>query len=116
MKKILTSLSVLTLVLFAACAKKNTASKAAEMPTTYAGDVVPLIQAKCSPCHLPTQGGNKANFETFESAKKYGSAMLDRIMLNPGDRGFMPFKHKEKLTAEEIAVVKKWVDTGLTEK
>jgi len=41
--------------------------------------------------------------------------MLARVQLNPGERGFMPFKH-EKLSAEEIVVIKKWVDQGLLEK
>ena len=40
--------------------------------------------------------------------------MLVRIQRNPGERGFMPFKH-EKLPEVEIAVFKKWVDDGLLE-
>ena len=41
--------------------------------------------------------------------------MLTRVSLNPGDRGFMPFKHA-KLAVEEIALIKKWIDGGLLEK
>lgn len=106
----------LVITLFGACSKKNSASKIPKViPTTYTADIVPLLQTKCSPCHLPSKGGFKANFENYESAKKYGADMLARVQLNPGERGFMPFKH-EKLSTEEIVVIKKWVDQGLLEK
>ena len=78
-------------------------------------DIVPLLQAKCLPCHLPSGGGRKADFENYESAKKYAIAMLDRVMIAPGGRGFMPFKG-EKLPETEIAFLKKWMDQGLLEK
>ncbi|MBL7702194.1 MAG: cytochrome c [Ferruginibacter sp.] len=112
MKKILFAF-VLGPALFAACTKKASPAKA--KATTYAADISPLMQAKCAPCHLPTKGGRKADFETYEGAKKYGTEMLARVMLNPGDRGFMPFKH-DKLPAEEIALLKKWIDEGMLEK
>ena len=120
MKNVLLALTLFTVLFIAACAKKTTpASSAAETPkvkaTTYTADVVPLIQMRCTPCHFPSKGGNKASFETYESAKKYGADILARVQLNPGDRGFMPFKHP-KLSADEIAVLKKWLDDGLVEK
>lgn len=113
MKKTLFVLTLTGIVVFAACTKK--ASPGKPKATTYAADITPLIQAKCAPCHLPTKGGRKADFETYEGAKKYGTEMLVRVMLNPGDRGFMPFKNN-KLSAEEIAVIKKWIDDGMLEK
>lgn len=116
MKKISIILIAFTVVLFAACAKKGSApSKAKVVPTTYTTDIMPLMQAKCSPCHIPSKGGKKANFETYEGAKKYGADILARVQLNPTDRGFMPMKH-DKLAAEEIALIKKWNDEGLLEK
>jgi len=107
---------LLVITLFGACSKKNTASKTPKViPVTYTADIVPLLQSKCSPCHLPSKGGFKANFENYELAKKYGPDMLARVQLNPGERGFMPFKH-EKLSLEEIEVFTKWIDRGLLEK
>jgi hypothetical protein len=109
-------LMLIAVTLFAACSKKSNPGKTVKViPTTYAVDIMPLVQAKCTPCHLPSKGGNKTNFENYESAKKYAADMLARVQLNTTDRGFMPFKH-EKLPAEEIAVIKKWVDQGLLEK
>ncbi len=113
MKKALLILTLMAVTFFMACSKK--AHMAKFIPTTYTIDVAPLIQAKCTPCHIPSRAGRKADFETYESAKKYGTDMLVRIQLNPTDRGFMPFKH-EKLTAEEIVIFKKWVDQGMLEK
>jgi len=116
MKKISFVLTVIIIALFAACSQKNSASKTPKViATTYTTDVMPLIQAKCSPCHLPSKGGRKASFETYDAAKKYSADILARIQLNPTDRGFMPFKN-EKLSADEIGLVKKWIDQGLLEK
>lgn len=116
MKKVFAGLCLSAVILFAACAKKNTAAKTIiPTSTTYTTDVLPLIQMKCSPCHLPSKGGNKANLEDYESAKKHAADMVKRIELDPGQRGFMPFKH-DKLTADEITVIKKWVDGGAAEK
>jgi hypothetical protein len=116
MKNVILISALMSVTIFAACSKKNSASKTPKViPTTYVTDMVPLIQLKCNPCHLPSKGGFKANFENYEGVKKYGAEMLARVQLNPGDRGFMPFKH-EKLTAEEIVIIKKWVDQGMLEK
>lgn len=114
MKKISVAIMLIVITVFTACSKKSSVSKIVKK-TTYSSDVFPLIQAKCTPCHLPSQKGFKANFENYESAKKYSAEMLDRIQLNPGGRGFMPFKH-DKLSVEEIAVFKKWIDDGLLDK
>ena len=116
MKKTITLLTFLVVVLFAACSKKSTSGTTVkEKPTVYTADVLPLIQLKCAPCHLPSKGGFKANFENYASATKYGPDMLIRIQLNPSDRGFMPFKN-EKLSGEEITLFKKWVAGGMLEK
>ena len=113
MKQLSFILILIAITVFAACTIK--ASPAKIIPTTYTADVLPLIQAKCTPCHLPSKGGFKANFENYESAKKYGAEMYDRVTIAPGQRGFMPFKH-EKLADAEIALIKKWNDQGLLEK
>lgn len=109
-------LVLIIITLFTACSNKSNPGKTVKIiPTTYSVDIIPLLQAKCTPCHLPSKGGFKANFENYESAKKYSADMLNRVSLNPGDRGFMPFKHT-KLAVEEIVLIKKWVDQGLLEK
>ena len=113
MKQVSFILIMTVITVFAACTKK--ASPAKIIPTTYTADIFSLVQAKCAPCHLPSQGGNKANFENYESAKKYAAEMLDRVMIPPGQRGFMPKNH-DKLADTEISLIKKWIDQGLLEK
>lgn len=119
MKKTIALLTFMVVVLIAACSKKSTSAKSvAEKPiaTVYTTNVLPVLQMHCTPCHFPTKGGFKANFENYESAVKFGPDMLIRIQLNPGERGFMPFKGTTKLAAEDIAIIKKWVDEGMLEK
>ena len=134
MKRIYSTLTVLTVILIAACAHKSTpTTNATSMPketetakkvvvetpkvakTTFQGTVFPLLQAKCSPCHLPSKGGNKADFENYSSAVKYSADMVIRIQMNPGERGFMPMRGA-KLSADEIAVFKKWLSDGFLDK
>ena len=121
MKNALVVFILFVALLFAACAKKTSPGKTASEPakpkaSTYTTDLMPLIQMKCAPCHLPSKGGNKANFETYAGAQKFGAEMVARIEKNPGERGFMPFKGNAKLSADEIAVFKKWVSDGMLEK
>ena len=122
MKKFILPLTVLGILVFAACSQKATPAKTETPPppkyiaTTYMADVQSLIQAKCAPCHLPSKGGNKASFENFTGAQKYGADMVARIELTPGTRGFMPFRAAARLSDDEIAVFKKWVKDGLLEK
>lgn len=115
MKNTLLVVILISVAFFAACSKKNSPGKSKFIPTTYTIDVAPLIQAKCTPCHLPSKGGRKANFETYEGTKKFAEDILARVQLNPTDRGFMPFKH-DKLPAEEIQIFKKWLEQGMQEK
>lgn len=120
MKKVFAFLFISAVILLAACAKKqtataSTASTNATSATTYTAEVLPLIQSKCSPCHLPSKGGNKTNFEDYETTKKHAADIVRRIQMEPGQRGFMPAKH-DKLSADEIAVFKKWLDGNAAEK
>jgi len=81
---------------------------------TYTADVQPLIQNHCSPCHIPPKG-NKEALHTYETAKAHIDESIERIKLNPGDKGFMPMKHP-KLSDSTISVFVKWKEDGLLEK
>ena len=119
MKKLLAPIVSIALLSFVSCAKKTSSPGSASEPpkpkaTAYTTDVLPLLQAKCSPCHFPSKGGNKANFETYASAAKFGAEILVRIQKNPGERGYMPMRNP-KLADTEISLVKKWIDGGMAE-
>lgn len=113
MKRIFTVLVLAMVVTTISCAKKTTAlSDTKKATVTYALNIQPLIESKCAPCHLPAKGGNKTDFSTYEAAKSYVDPMLERVQLVAGTKGFMPMK-REALSAEEIALIKKWKEEGL---
>ncbi|HEY0041728.1 MAG TPA: cytochrome c [Flavisolibacter sp.] len=94
-----------------------TSTKQAQAPVqkvTYTASVQPLIQNHCSPCHIPPKG-NKEALHTYETAKANIDESIKRIQLNPGDKGFMPFKHP-KLSDSTVNVFVKWKEDGLLEK
>jgi hypothetical protein len=80
---------------------------------TYESHVQTVIMNNCSPCHIPPKG-NKEALNTYEGAKKNIDESIRRIQLNPGDRGFMPFKHP-KLPDSTIQVFVQWKNDGLLE-
>jgi len=115
MRKFMFVTAAMASIIIYSCSRKNlpAASDSKTVPvTTYSGAVKELIVAKCAPCHVP--GGNKTMLDTYATTKKLADDIIRRIELNPGERGYMPFK-KPKLSAEEIAVFKKWRDEGLAE-
>lgn len=113
-RNILLLIVMVSIFVFVACTQKASPGKTI-VKTNYQADIIPLLQARCSPCHLPTKGGRKADFENYEAAKKYAADMVTRVLRNPGEKGFMPFKGA-KLPEEEISVFKKWVEQGMLEK
>jgi nitrate/TMAO reductase-like tetraheme cytochrome c subunit len=106
---------VMTAIVFYNCHGSKKATSSAPAPLTYETRLKSVIDANCSPCHIPSKGGNKKAYDNFANAKNDIDEMIRRIELNPGDRGFMPFK-KGKLADSTIAVFKKWKADGLAEK
>jgi uncharacterized membrane protein len=113
-KYFLLSAITIAALIFANCnsAKKTTATEVAK--TTYAANVSTVITTSCTPCHIPAKGGNKKPYDNFANVKFDIDDIIRRIELNPGDRGFMPFKHA-KLNDSTIAVFKKWKEDGMLE-
>ena len=108
---------IASVVVFSNCSSTR---KVAEPPVkpafTYEGNLQQVILANCSPCHIPAKGGFKKAYDNYASVKVDIDEMIRRIQLNPGERGFMPFKRTEKLSDTTIAKFKQWKDDGLTEK
>jgi uncharacterized membrane protein len=117
MKKRIISTLVLAVIIIASCTKKASPAKTAEAERvakpaiTYSANVKELIQAKCTPCHIPANGGRKKAFDNYDSTKKYVDDIVRRVQLDPAVRGYMPFKNLP-LAAEEIALLKKWQEGG----
>jgi uncharacterized membrane protein len=102
--------------------KKATASApptSVETPSvaksTYTNTINALIADKCSPCHIPAKGGFKKAYDNYGNIKTDIDEMIERIQLNPTERGFMPFKKTAKLSDSTIAVFKQWKTDGMLE-
>lgn len=83
------------------------------LKTTYNADVKSIFVTSCTPCHV-AGGSNSNKFDQYAQAKAKINGILDRVQRDPGATGFMP-KGGTKLSAEKIAVLKKWLDDGLLE-
>ncbi len=115
MKKysVLLILGIASLFLTYCSSSKRAARRAPK--TTYVTDLSTVIATNCTPCHIPSKGGNKKPYNNYANAKADIDEMIRRIELNPTDKGFMPFKKTEKLSADVVAVFKKWKADGLLE-
>jgi uncharacterized membrane protein len=120
MRKCIILSAALAVLIAVSCTKKASPAKTAEdMPAkapavTYMASVKTLVQAKCTPCHIPANGGRKLALDTYDAVSKNIDDMLTRVQLSPTERGFMPFKNPA-LSAEEIAILKKWKEDGAKE-
>ncbi len=118
-KYVLPLLIVSFALLFSYCnpAKKSASGTANKVTakSTYEQDITVLIKTNCTPCHVPPEGRKKA-FDNYANVKTDIDEMIRRIELNPGDKGFMPFKKTAKLSDSTINAFKKWRDDGALEK
>ncbi len=94
----------------------NPSKKAAATENlSFSADLSSVITTHCSPCHIPDKGGNKLALDNYANVKTHIDDIIHRIELDPGVRGFMPFKKKERLSDETINLFKKWRDGGMAE-
>ena len=100
---------------YCSSSKKAKASKMETPKLVYESSVQTVIAGNCSPCHIPSKGGRKKAFDNYANVKSDIDSIIYRIELNPGEKGFMPFKNP-KLNDSTIAVFKQWKEEGLLEK
>ena len=115
MKKIYVfgAMAILSLALTYCSSSKK--AIAAAPKTTYASAVSSVISDKCSPCHIPSKGGNKKAYDNYANVKADIDEIIRRIELNPSEKGFMPFKRSFKLAVDTIDVFKKFKEDGALE-
>ena len=95
------------------------ASRASAQSVTYTHDVAPLIADRCGMCHHP---GGSAPFSllTYADAKRHAAQIVSvtaqRFMppwkADPSDG---PFVGQHPLSEGEIALLRRWSDTGAPE-
>jgi hypothetical protein len=81
---------------------------------TYLANVKPILTTSCTPCHM-AGGANPNKWDEYTPTKNKINTILDRVKREPGATGFMP-RNGTKLSAENIAVLEKWLADGLLEK
>ena len=117
MKKISVFASVvLAAFVFSYCSSSKKAAVLPPAKITYQANIVPIIQASCTPCHVPDKGGNKKPLNTYNAMVTQYDEAVRRIQLNPSDRGFMPNRKPNKLSDSTINVFKQWKTDGMLEK
>lgn len=123
---------LVSLVTLAGCGKPaakaasdtGAAPAAPAKQVAFATDVKPILQQRCERCHM--NGNRKGGFslDTRESALESGkngprivagnSAGSDLFLRVSQAAGHKPMPPKEpRLTAEEVEVVRAWIDQGL---
>lgn len=91
----------------------------------YEDIVSPVLQAKCGSCHGEEKSKGKLRLDTYDLLMKggehgpviikndaQGSELVKRLLLPVEDEHRMPPKGKEPLTADEISLVKWWINKG----
>lgn len=99
-------------------------------PTTWHADVAPIFKKLCVGCHGGTRTAGKKpkgdlNLETLDLALKGGEEGDDIVPGKPDEsllyllitgkeKPVMPPRNKGKITSEEIAVIRAWIEGGCT--
>lgn len=97
-------------------------------PVDYAGKIAPIFQEHCVDCHAADEPDGEFNLETYEALGKGGKAgkaiipgnaedsllvkFLEGRSGKEGKNQFMPPGKKEHLSAEQIALIKDWINAG----
>jgi hypothetical protein len=107
-------LSISTVLVFSQCSSSKKVSDTTPK-LSYESHVQNIIMTKCSPCHIPVQKGKKKDYSNFTAVQGDIDEILRRIQLNPGEKGFMPFRG-HKLGSDTILIFQQWKDGGMIEK
>jgi mono/diheme cytochrome c family protein len=86
---------------------------------SFAKQVAPIFSQRCLACHNARTAKGRLNMETFANLMKGGESGDTVVAAKPGasllqtmiEDHSMP-KDADPLTVEQIAVVKKWIETG----
>jgi cytochrome c-type biogenesis protein CcmH/NrfG len=91
----------------------------AAAPITYATDIAPLVNDRCTTCHHPN-GSAPFSLTTYSEVKRHAAQIADvtrKRFMPPwkADPENGPFVGQQPLTDAEIATIQRWVDDGAAE-
>ncbi|MEO8593800.1 MAG: IPT/TIG domain-containing protein [Candidatus Solibacter sp.] len=94
-----------------------TAAVCAAQPITYSEHIAPITYSNCTKCHRP---GQVAPFSllNYEDARGHGRTMVTVTQSHymppwKPEPGWAAYRDERHLTAEQIALIKQWVDGGM---
>jgi hypothetical protein len=84
---------------------------------TFNRDIAPIVFKNCAPCHRPGEAG-PFPLLTYEDVKKHGRQIVGVTQMRymppwPPDPQPLQFYGERRLSAEQISLIKKWVDQGM---
>ncbi|HEY7309277.1 MAG TPA: cytochrome c, partial [Gemmataceae bacterium] len=112
-------LCVLCMTIAARAAEPNRAPKELPDKVTFSEHIAPIIFNNCTSCHRP---GEAAPFKlmSYRDVQKRGQTILDVV-----ERRYMPpwqpetghgdFRDERRLSDRQIALLQRWVETGMAE-
>ena len=106
-KTVLIMLGICALAVLQNCNSSKKATKK-PIPVSFQKDVLPIMQASCTPCHFPPEGRKKP-LNTYDAVKANIDDIIARVKLPQSDNKFMPWKNKKPaLTDSMINVLVEW--------
>ncbi|PYL28749.1 MAG: hypothetical protein DMF45_08280, partial [Verrucomicrobia bacterium] len=106
-------------IVFVVIATSSCVTLSAEEGPTYCRDIAPLLNNNCVTCHRP---GEVAPFSlrSYNDVRKHGRliAAIVQAKIMPPWRpiaGYGEFLGERRLTEEQVALIKKWVQAGMPE-
>jgi Flp pilus assembly protein TadD/mono/diheme cytochrome c family protein len=90
-----------------------------EPAVTWSRQIAPLVYNNCTTCHHPG-GAGPFSLLTYEDARRWGpqmAAVTGSRYMPPWlpEHGYGDFADERKLTNDEIALIAKWVQTGMSQ-
>lgn len=86
----------------------SSTKKAAAPNLSFDKDILPVMQASCTPCHFPPDG-KKEPLNTYDAVKKNIADIITRVKLPKDNPKYMPFKSKKPALSDSvISVLEKW--------
>src|SRR5271154_2651927 len=92
---------------------------ASDAPVTFNKQIAPIIYQNCSSCHRPGEAAPFALLSYNDVAKK--AKTIARVTAShqmppwKAEPASYAYRDERRLTAEQIALIQKWVDGGMSE-
>ena len=123
--EIMNTLRMLAAAVFAVAVASPALAK--EEPVSFAEDVKPILDLRCTSCHTPGQAGTEASgldlssYETTMKGTKHGpmivagdpvSSNLMRLIDGKADKSLQMPHGKKKLSSCDRDTIRKWIKQG----